>query len=230
MPSLLNKRRARSRVVGGPHKATQVAWVVTRAARLRIACQGYPIDRSFETREEVDAYFRQDRLDCLLCGRRFKWISPRHLGCVHNMSTDEYKVKFGLPLSRSLMCEESRAEKAEVMSSDLKEPDGKLRGDVSLGPKGHASHWRPPYYRAELAERIKVIRHRKKRTTVVTGDRRRRSSYHLTAEKVIIGAMRRGIVEYGELKAFVNGAGFRTKYFSNTLTTMLRRGIIEETR
>jgi hypothetical protein len=146
------------------------------------------------------------------------------------MSTEEYKVKFGLPLGRSLMCEESRAEKAEVMSSDLKEPGGKLRDNVRLGPKGHVNSWRPPYYRAELAERIKVLRTRRKRTTVVTGDERRRSSYHLTAEKVIIGAMRRGIVEYGELKAFVNEAGFRTKYFSNTLTTLLKRGIIEETR
>jgi hypothetical protein len=58
--------------------------------------------RYFQTRKEVERYFGGKTITCLLCGGRYGRLSF-HLAAKHGMTTDEYKVHFGLPWSRGLI-------------------------------------------------------------------------------------------------------------------------------
>jgi hypothetical protein len=62
----------------------------------------------FKTRREVERYFGGKRIECLLCGEWFHRLSG-HLATKHSISTDDYKHQFGLPWSRGLVSESSRA-------------------------------------------------------------------------------------------------------------------------
>ena len=53
-------------------------------------------------REELIEYFSHDRIQCLICGDWFKAIRPLHLK-THNITSTEYKIKFGIPKSKGLM-------------------------------------------------------------------------------------------------------------------------------
>lgn len=64
------------------------------------------IPRPFETRQEVDEYFRADKIKCLLCGKRFRRLAT-HLATKHQTSADEYRTQFGLPWTRGLTSETS---------------------------------------------------------------------------------------------------------------------------
>jgi hypothetical protein len=63
---------------------------------------GYPIEKPFETREQVDTYLNVDRLVCLLCGKTYKSLG-NHLS-VHGTNADDYKEKYGLPWGCGLTC------------------------------------------------------------------------------------------------------------------------------
>jgi hypothetical protein len=62
----------------------------------------------FQTPEEVERYFRGKRIECLLCGERFRRLGG-HLATKHNMSANEYRGHFGLPWSRGLTSAASNA-------------------------------------------------------------------------------------------------------------------------
>lgn len=55
----------------------------------------------FQTKEEVDAYLSGDTIDCLICGRRLQRLNM-HLKLAHEMSQDDYRMKFGIPFTRAL--------------------------------------------------------------------------------------------------------------------------------
>lgn len=55
----------------------------------------------FRTRRDVERYFGGKTIKCLLCGRRFGRLSF-HLAAKHNVTTDDYKRRFGLPWTRGL--------------------------------------------------------------------------------------------------------------------------------
>lgn len=61
---------------------------------------GYPIKKIFETKEEIDQYMSGDRITCLLCGKSYKALGS-HLK-VHGLTSDQYKIEYGLPLSVGL--------------------------------------------------------------------------------------------------------------------------------
>lgn len=60
-----------------------------------------PQTTGFKTAEEVDQYLGGDTIKCLLCGGPFQ-ILGRHLISEHGISGREYKLRFGIPLTRSL--------------------------------------------------------------------------------------------------------------------------------
>lgn len=68
---------------------------------------GYPIEKPFETRQEIDDYLNSDRLVCLICGKTYKSLCG-HLS-VHGTNADDYKEKYGLPFGAGLTCETTKA-------------------------------------------------------------------------------------------------------------------------
>lgn len=63
---------------------------------------GFPRRGKFKTKEEVDAYFSSEKIQCLLCGKWFKSIGGNHMIHKLGITTDEYKEMFGLPWKRGL--------------------------------------------------------------------------------------------------------------------------------
>ncbi|MGA2891317.1 MAG: MucR family transcriptional regulator [Xanthobacteraceae bacterium] len=55
----------------------------------------------FRTRRQVEDYFSGKTIKCLLCGRRFRRLSF-HLAAKHDVTTNDYKRRFGLPWRRGL--------------------------------------------------------------------------------------------------------------------------------
>ncbi|HEY3617301.1 MAG TPA: MucR family transcriptional regulator [Candidatus Sulfotelmatobacter sp.] len=54
-----------------------------------------------KSRRDIDRYFSGKKIECLLCGRRFRRLG-RHLAAKHDMSVNEYRSRFGLPWTRGL--------------------------------------------------------------------------------------------------------------------------------
>ncbi len=63
---------------------------------------GFPRNRKFQTKEEVDAYFASDKIQCLLCRKWFKRIGGTHLTRKHGITADDYREMYGLPWRRGL--------------------------------------------------------------------------------------------------------------------------------
>ena len=62
----------------------------------------------FRTRLAVERYFSGRTIKCLICGRRFRRLSF-HLAAKHDVTTDDYKSRFGLPWTRGLTSAPSHA-------------------------------------------------------------------------------------------------------------------------
>lgn len=56
------------------------------------------------TVDQQQHYFSGDRIECLICSKQLKSISG-HLKC-HNITKDEYRIKYGIAWTKSLECEE----------------------------------------------------------------------------------------------------------------------------
>ncbi len=85
---------------------------------------GFPWKGKFRTKEEVEAYFATDKIECLLCGKWFKVIGGAHLIRAHGITGDEYKEMFGLPWSRGLVGKLSREKSSVRMKGEW--ADGKM--------------------------------------------------------------------------------------------------------
>lgn len=57
--------------------------------------------RLFRTSDQIERYFGGETIRCLLCGKRFRRL-VYHLAVKHDINTDEYKARFGLPWTRGL--------------------------------------------------------------------------------------------------------------------------------
>ncbi len=79
---------------------------------------GYPKIEPFQTMEQVREYLAQERIDCLLCGRRFKMLNT-HLLRVHKIGLREYKLKCGLPFTRGLVSTPTRTLLSEIAAERL---------------------------------------------------------------------------------------------------------------
>lgn len=81
---------------------------------------GYPINTPFKTKDEIDNYLSQDKIECLMCGHLFKSLVT-HLDKIHAMSTDQYREKYGLPYSKGLTCPDTREKKSTFFKGLIEE-------------------------------------------------------------------------------------------------------------
>jgi hypothetical protein len=93
-----------------------------RAAQKRAAnrkvLEGYPVTRPFGSIDEVREYLSGDRIICLLCGRSLKALAY-HLSKLHDMSSDDYRERYGIPWSYGLSCVETREKLSVATKKNL---------------------------------------------------------------------------------------------------------------
>jgi len=68
---------------------------LARYNRSRAVMPGYPAT-PFTDVEEIEAYLRDDRIDCLMCGQRFKTLLI-HVTKIHRMDEGDYRARFNIP-------------------------------------------------------------------------------------------------------------------------------------
>lgn len=118
-------------------------YVHTYTRRRRKILPGFPWKGTFQTKEEVDAYFAGDKIQCLLCGKWYKKVSGTHLAYIHEITDDEYRERYGLPWTRGLVGKNLH----ETFGKNAKQrlADGTLtQADEELQQKATASPHRPP--------------------------------------------------------------------------------------
>ena len=74
----------------------------TPEARRRIL-PGYPRNFVFKSYDEYKQYFVGDRIICLLCGKEYRALG-NHLRISHEMDIEDYKKKYGILWTKSLLC------------------------------------------------------------------------------------------------------------------------------
>jgi len=78
-----------------------------------IVQESYPKKEGvFSSYDDIQNYFSGDEITCLLCGNGFVSLA-KHLSAIHRMTSDEYKVKFDLPLSRGLVTDKFHKSRSE---------------------------------------------------------------------------------------------------------------------
>lgn len=118
---------------------------------------GFPVTTPFDSRDAVEEYLKDERLTCLLCGRRFKSLG-QHVVRLHGWTVREYQEYYALPLSESLACEQTQAAYSEGTQKDaewmrqiraLRETDGAYAKGSSAFKRNIASMHRrggaPPH-------------------------------------------------------------------------------------
>lgn len=113
---------------------------------------GYPKEFTFETREQVDAYFSGKRIECLLCGSEFKSLDL-HLRAVHEITVDQYREKYGLPYLRGLCCEETHNQMSkrstEFFLKNQERQMGYLRLAKETQADGNPQRKKPDFWKSE---------------------------------------------------------------------------------
>ncbi len=100
-----------------------------------IPLSGFPRKGMFKSKEEVDAYFASEKIQCLLCGRWFEHIGGTHMIRKHGISADEYREMYGLPWGRGLSGKRNREKRikqgkkywGEGITSDMEQVRRKAR-------------------------------------------------------------------------------------------------------
>lgn len=77
--------------------------------------KGNPVEVSFETMEEVDAYYDAEKLTCLMCGHAYVALHV-HLRNSHAMTADEYKEKYGIPWRRGLISKAHKDKQVRIIN------------------------------------------------------------------------------------------------------------------
>lgn len=144
-----------NRHMGSAMKKKQALLNEWKVRSRRKIMPGYPIEKPFETREEVEGYLNVDRMVCLLCGKAYKALG-NHLP-VHGTDADRYKEKYGLPIGAGLTCETTKA--MNVKHGKKLVADGIFRAPT---PEEHAAivakrikaRPKPAYAAKEATQRI----------------------------------------------------------------------------
>jgi len=71
----------------------------------------------FQTLAEVREYVSGDRIQCLVCGKWYRRLQFMHL-LRHDMTSDDYREKFGIPWSVSLTSAASRQATSSKMTPE----------------------------------------------------------------------------------------------------------------
>lgn len=87
----------------------------------------YPVEQGFETIEQVNDYLGQQKITCLLCGKKL-CILGKHLFSVHGLTSDQYRERYGIPWTRALAVTSTRSRMEQALRKRLES------GDQSLNP------------------------------------------------------------------------------------------------
>jgi len=98
------KKRGKYSLNSKSHVGNFLSQQKDRIAR-RTVVDGYPWTGTFKSREELDAYFEGDKINCLLCGRALGQLTT-HINRVHGVQSDTYRERYGIPLRRGLCAKE----------------------------------------------------------------------------------------------------------------------------
>lgn len=63
----------------------------------------YTFRKKFENSEQLDSYFSDDKIECLLCGQEYKNLGL-HISKGHKIPVRKYKKLFDIPLKYGLIC------------------------------------------------------------------------------------------------------------------------------
>ena len=77
---------------------------VRRRIKFESVCKvndGFPRETAITSISEIEDYYSHEKITCLLCGNEYSMLN-QHLNAIHEMTADEYKLQFGLYLSRGL--------------------------------------------------------------------------------------------------------------------------------
>lgn len=83
----------------------------------RLVLDGYPILSRIMTKEEQNHYFSGDKIDCLLCGKQYQLLHPKHLVRIHGITPDQYRERYGLPYGKGL-CSKVFADRQSILSKE----------------------------------------------------------------------------------------------------------------
>jgi transposase-like protein len=119
MPSLYQRSKLKSTNVKQPTPNKHVGAITDYASR-RYVKEGYPIEKSFNSIDQIKEYLSKPKLTCLLCGNEFKWLSGTHFKKIHNITEREYKDRYNLPYSIGLICEELKIKRTQVVMKHYK--------------------------------------------------------------------------------------------------------------
>jgi ROS/MUCR transcriptional regulator protein len=74
--------------------------------------------RWLKSEAELNVYFAQDKLTCLLCGKKYTTLY-QHLPMTHKVTATEYQEMFGIPKSRTLFCDALRQHKSQMLRDQI---------------------------------------------------------------------------------------------------------------
>ena len=121
----------------------------------RTARSRYPWRGSFSSRQEVEGYFGSDKIQCLLCGQ---WLLALGLHLkTHSVSVREYKIRYGLPFNRGLMCEATRQLKSEAVTPEMRLKASKNAAtacEISARTRRGKPLYRAPYLHEEAIDNM----------------------------------------------------------------------------
>lgn len=89
-----------------------------RAAR-RLVLPGFPMPPQPFSKREIDEYFSNDLIQCLICGKSYRRLA-RHL-ILHDLVEDEYRDLYGLPYRTGLNGKLAHAAYSSAMCKRIKE-------------------------------------------------------------------------------------------------------------
>jgi predicted transcriptional regulator len=88
----------------------------------RKALPGFPIPPKKFTYDEIVDYYKDETIQCLLCGRSLATLA-KHLTFIHSTSIEEYKDRYGLPNKRGLTGTTASTAYREAVKKRLENPD-----------------------------------------------------------------------------------------------------------
>jgi len=85
----------------------------------RKVLSGFPWTGRFTTKEEIDHYFGENEIQCLLCGKTYRKLGT-HLIRTHGVNQDQYRARFALPWSRGLVSRRLSNHFGKIMKERIK--------------------------------------------------------------------------------------------------------------
>jgi hypothetical protein len=123
---------------------------------------GYPKRVMFQTVEEINAYLDNEKIECLLCGRRYRAL-PLHLINMHGVKdVSSYKMMHGIPVCAGLVGTDTSGMMSDAGTAHMCDRiengtyDGLLQR-LHAAPKSGRRTVEPPAIKALRSEIMKAV-------------------------------------------------------------------------